>query len=427
MPAEDAAIGGGWSVIPGTEGVRYVYESGGEYDPDGDCDGKSWQTATNNLQAVMSDPVSDSFEIWVAGGTYYPVEVAGITNKANPASLSFIPRAGIKVYGGFAGTERAREKRDLGKIATYNETALCGYNEQKMEYYGRVINITGTHYGGANAAGGMEFDGLTFAYGLSSLGGGAYISGISGEAIIFKNCTFRDNFSNNWAGAVAVTNSEALFEECTIINNACYMEHVTSNPRNGGVSIGGCSIRLDGTGTVTIRNSKITANKATGAGYLPAPADFTGTLELDGVEISGNYSYSYAAGRIFGNDVTINRCTITGNYSYSTTTTFSNNENLRLSGNVTVKNSVIWGNGPREEDQYTTEGGTVNFFNSLVQYAPEGIGTDCLNGENQQANYPGFTKPLEPILAPFAGGDYRLRPNSPLRTAADDGGNIGAY
>jgi hypothetical protein len=85
---------------PGVRAVRQGAPAGG--------DGLSWATAFNDLQPALTAAAADPSvtEIWVAEGTYYTASPGG------PPTASFAI-SNFAVYGGFAGTETAREQRDI--------------------------------------------------------------------------------------------------------------------------------------------------------------------------------------------------------------------------------------------------------------------------------------------------------------------------
>ena len=68
-------------------------------------DGTSWANAYSDLQMALSEPTCT--EIWVAAGTYKPT-------KTTSRTWSFTLEDGVELYGGFKGTETARESRNLG-------------------------------------------------------------------------------------------------------------------------------------------------------------------------------------------------------------------------------------------------------------------------------------------------------------------------
>lgn len=85
-------------------GVWYVSHGGS-----GSQDGRSWGSAFRSLQSALA-VVAEGDEVWVAQGSYYP-------DTTDP-SVSFVMRENTALYGGFNGTETAREQRDIRKYPT---------------------------------------------------------------------------------------------------------------------------------------------------------------------------------------------------------------------------------------------------------------------------------------------------------------------
>ena len=91
--------------------------------------GSTWATASNDLQ-LMIDLSNSGDEVWVAAGTYTPIWTANGYTGTPPFSYtpgtaedrSFVLKSGVKVYGGFAGTESSLAERDF----VANETVLHG-------------------------------------------------------------------------------------------------------------------------------------------------------------------------------------------------------------------------------------------------------------------------------------------------------------
>ncbi|MDR1618233.1 MAG: right-handed parallel beta-helix repeat-containing protein, partial [Treponema sp.] len=102
--------------------------------------GTCWAYATSSLQGVIDafvSPGSGPFdEIWLLEGTYYldPNKDASkdwadaITDRGNEINRSFVLKEGIRIYGGYKGTENARLPYSEGDLAltAARKTILSG-------------------------------------------------------------------------------------------------------------------------------------------------------------------------------------------------------------------------------------------------------------------------------------------------------------
>ena len=100
------------SVIP-ISGQVYVNEA-----VSASGNGRSWATAFKTLNEALS--ACSVTEVWVAKGTYKPTTANG------DRSISFSIPSGVKVYGGFAGTETLLTDRNMALMSTTNKTTLSG-------------------------------------------------------------------------------------------------------------------------------------------------------------------------------------------------------------------------------------------------------------------------------------------------------------
>ena len=83
-------------------------------------DGSSWSTAFKTVQEALN---SCTQQIWVAAGTYKPTAYpAGCTNCSTNRDYTFHLVNGVKMYGGFAGTETLLSQRNY----VTNVTILSG-------------------------------------------------------------------------------------------------------------------------------------------------------------------------------------------------------------------------------------------------------------------------------------------------------------
>jgi predicted outer membrane repeat protein len=230
----------------GANGRVYVTTSGA-----GNMDGSSWA----NAYAGLADPLLAAAqtncqaikEIWVARGTYHPLHRAG--NGTSEHDNSFVMVAGVKIYGGFAGTETSLTERNLAQ----NPSILSGDN-----LYHTVISA-GNMISGTDTA---RLDGFVIRNGKANGSGtitvnSQSISANSGGGIYFANSS--PNIVN-----VAIRGSEATEYGGGIYSN-------NSSPKlinvvvSGNLSASGGGIYLNG-GSPALTNITVSGNRATTSG-----------------------------------------------------------------------------------------------------------------------------------------------------------------
>ncbi len=125
-----------FSVACPAGGILYVDE-----DATGANNGTSWANAFVKLQDALQ--VSGPCQVWVAEGIYYPDE--GIGQTHNSPTATFAITSGVKVFGGFNGTETLLSQQNT----TLNKTILSGDIDQNdLTHSGLVTdtaNINGTN------------------------------------------------------------------------------------------------------------------------------------------------------------------------------------------------------------------------------------------------------------------------------------------
>jgi len=212
----------------------------------GGNDGSSWADAFTDLQNGITLAVS-GIEVWVAEGTYVP----GASRSA-----SFVPKNGVRVYGGFSGGETIRQQRNWflhptilsGEIGAAAATDNC-YHVVRAEASNPTAMLNGLtitrgyanggaiddHGGGVRARGGgvtlanvtlidnyavtgggvmVNLGGTVKAYNSSFVnnqapgfeGGGFYGSTVSALPLTLVNCVFTGNSA--WrGGGIALTDA----------------------------------------------------------------------------------------------------------------------------------------------------------------------------------------------------------------------------
>ena len=174
-------------------------------------DGSSWVDAFSNLQDALGvAAVGD--EIWVAKGTYIPGEFNGDRNA------TFQLKSGVKLFGGFTGTEIARFERD----PVTNVTTLSG--DLNGDDSGFTNNSENCHHvvTGSNTDAFTVLDGFTISGGNAdriapnNRGGGMII--IDGSPTI-SNCKFNENSASTEGGGLYNSGSSPLLTSCTFNKN----------------------------------------------------------------------------------------------------------------------------------------------------------------------------------------------------------------
>lgn len=223
----------------------------------GTASGDSWDNATTLSDALTKAKAKD--QIWLKAGTY----PGGITLQS-----------GIRLYGGFAGTESSIDERAIDSDKAYrmtHQTILSGDVNKDDEVDGvnlifpanqsrddnathvLTLNLAPTQQSGNNNTEPTLVDGITIRGGQADAdgeyGGGIYVTGNNngGGVYIIRRCFFLENYATQ-GGALYVSSTvgntadECLIDRCGFFNNA-------AGQRGTAVNEGG-AIYLAGAGTV---------------------------------------------------------------------------------------------------------------------------------------------------------------------------------
>ncbi len=289
-------------------------------------DGQSWNTAYRTLNFAFADWEAGD-EIWLAHGTYMMPD-SGMRVKN-----------GMKIYGGFKGSETRREQRDWFR----NRTILHsegGQSVLKASNCDSTTRLDGLVLEGATTSALMVSGGeprlfnCHFRNNASEVFGAA-LSAIRVGRMRVEYCVFEDNSSSFEGGAVSILNSTAddkgfgpFFGQCLFVNN--------QSDEGGAIYFFNCA------GVPQIASSVFHGNKAA-------------TL---GGAISIVSSYVYITNSTFS------RNSLTSGPSMGGRTLATNGGHLQ--------NSIIW-NGDEDTSQhiqiYEVEGDTMKFtsLSNLVE------------------------------------------------------------
>ena len=360
--------------------------------------GNKWEVTGNvkSLTAALEDAVAGD-QIWLLG--FEQITSADQLYVA-PAD-GFTVKSGVKLYGGFHGTERTIDERIALDKAPYfaYRSVLSGdisrndvvdpndqiypSNTTRSDNAKHVLslNMMPTEESGNNNTYPTIVNGFTVIGGnATDFGGGIYVSGdnTNGGAYQIEKCFLLNNYAAQGGGAIyvapavakAATDSKVV--DCVVYNNV-------AGVRSGSENLGG-GINIAGAGTIV--NSSIFNN------------------EGGGVLLSSNAKAV---------NLTIARNTVMG-----------------IDGGE-VYNSVIWGNSKVQNPK-------TSVFNSCASDNANVTGTGCISisSESNGANGPMFEAPS--VLTSFD-RDFDWKQNAYPTwswgilegSALIDKGNDGAY
>jgi predicted outer membrane repeat protein len=324
-------------------------------------DGLTWATAFTDLQTALETCTSVEREIWIAKGTYKPSRgMSAFTSE--PRRRAFVLASGIKIYGGFAGTEAYLSERTLSVIGA-NPTILSGdFNgDDVVSGAGTTLSIANnsenayTVVVAVGAAASTVVDGLIISGGnanddirttnvqgslvLHNNGGGMYQIQ---SAVTLNRVIFRYNSANYGGGLYNSTASPTLTNcvfdrNATSLHGAAMVNYLSAAPQLyncifvGGraYGVGGAIYNLD-RGNVSITNSTF----------------FNNTAEPNGAVIYCDFS-----------DITVTNCLAWGNPNTRNFGAFSTSF-------FQVRYSTMEGFNEGDYGSNTNNGNAHNFRNS---------------------------------------------------------------
>ncbi len=320
-----------------------------------------------------------------------------------PDKSGFVLKSGVKLYGGFRGTERTiNERSALGKAPYFTYRSVLSGDISRDDVVDKInyvypengtrsdnathvlsLNMVPTQQSGNNNTYPTVVNGFTVIGGnAADFGGGVYVYGDNnqGGAYQIEKCFLLNNYAAQGGGAIYVTSdvkatsTESRIVDCVVYNNL-------AGQRSGTDNLGG-GIRIDGAGTIV--NSSIFNN------------------EGGGVLLSANAKAV---------NLTIARNTVMG-----------------IDGSGEVYNSVIWGNAKVQNPTSSI------FHNCASDNAKVVEGDNCfaISASSNGTNSPLFDAPS--VFTSFD-RDYNWRQNAYPTWAWDllegsaliDAGNADAY
>ena len=265
--------------------------------------GHNWANPCD-LQYVLSSLATSGDEIWVKAGTYKPT-------TSTDRTIFFIPKNGVAIYGGFAGTETLRMQRDPLTNVTILSGDLNGDDNANISYNepSRADNVF--HVVVVGASGNVGAD--TILAGVTITGGNANFDGFNdhtqrgggmwyGGSPTLNNVIVTDNSSLQWGGGMYAVTSNSNLTDVTFANNAS--------------DIGG-GLYVD-QGSPTLVRVNFTNNKASWAGGGVANYLNSNSISRE-VTFSGNTaSIGGAMANYYNSNLQISESTFYNNHAYYT-------------------------------------------------------------------------------------------------------------
>lgn len=337
-------------------------------------------------------------EVWVASGFYYPTRFQSGTDR----TAAFVIPSGLKLYGGFNGTEATLAERTAPEFfLTAMSGSINGSAQTDNSYNVVVADATSTS---------TLVDGFSIVRGKASgpsasnqhVGAGVRI--INGSAQ-FRRCKFLSNESSFKGAGVYVSGGIPTFTDCLFYDNRC------TNGEGGGFA-------SDSTLNARLVNCEFYGNSAVGnaggALFSGGPGELVNCV-FSGNSTDSDLSYG---GAIYADneaaDITLRNCTISHNFCAG----LGGGVALRNGADATIRNTILWGNTDPIVNNTTNEN-LYNDVNNLSTYVSSFTTLQGLAG----------AAGADPLFADFDGNDNtvgttddncRLQITSPAIDAGDN-------
>jgi hypothetical protein len=317
----------------------------------GTGDGTSWANASNDIQAMINAS-ADGDSVWVAAGAYVPLaDGSGDTSPSNSRYKLFYMRSGIKLFGGFVGTETTFSQRDF----TINKTILSGdIDNNDTNTDSNSISESYTDIQGSNS---YHIMGITNCNTNTTIDGIIFTGG-KGEDVSGYQSVNSGIILHNTGAAIAIEGAGPTIKNCTFIGNDGYF----------GITCHNNSFLSNQTDPVKIINCYYLNNRATYGGGIFSRR---GNTNVDNTVFFNNTSNYGGAIHVFVNMSTGGLCqftntTIVNNYS-------TNGKSVHISnGDVSFINTIIWNATPYNGGNIYKSGGTLTSSYSILQNSGAG-------------------------------------------------------
>jgi hypothetical protein len=360
--------------------------------------GRSWNEAFATLQKALS-VATDNDQIWIAEGTYTPtfeLDTDNDPNTSDPRTATFYvsgDQDGLKIYGGFAGSETSPDQRQPG-----SETVLSGDIDGDGTLSGNSYHVLvfdgGDRIGPDVAA---DVTAATVLDGVTVTGGNANSGSIPDES-----------------GGGLYCDGQGSGNECSPTLTGVTFTGNTANAAGGAIFNDGS---FGGTSSPQITNAVFTGNSTArfgGAIFNSSESDGESSPQITNAIFIGNSARFfggaiYNSGRSGTSRTQITNATFTGN-SASDGGAIFNDGNSGGTSVPQVANTILWGNG---SDEVFNDSATPSLAHTLIEGGLTGISEN--NGSSTTDG--GNNLDADPL---FVDGNTPAGPDGTFGTA-DDG------
>ncbi|MDH7446902.1 InlB B-repeat-containing protein [Aquimarina sp. 2201CG14-23] len=413
---EQCTINSSWSIPVDFTTLRVIGKVFVDVNATGENNGSSWANAFTSLYDALSIITSNE-EVWVAQGTYTP-------DDSDRSNSFLISSSGVKLYGGFIGTETNVSERDFrnnetilsGDFMGNDDTILSFSNTTRADNAYNVVII-------GNATSNISIDGFTIsdghANGTNSEGknGAAIYKRSSALGLTVSNCIIKNNVAFDTAGGIFSIVNRQSFQNNTgfvTVENSVF----TKNLARWGSSIYGYTGSAGSNAVFSISNSLFNGNITQDNGSLLGVAGSAGWFR----DLAGNSSISVTlTNNTYVNNEDIGTGASVNNLNRSTVgigkSTGANNATSNLA------NNIFWGN--------TGVGGVTSVMVHHIIDVPSTMTVSNSIDENNFSGLPSGVTAVnsssnDPLFTDFVNNDFTLQTGSPAIDSGDNGAMVGA-
>jgi hypothetical protein len=409
-----------FTVTTNTSRIVYYVDSRAT----GSRKGTSWTEAFTDLQSALA-AADDICEIRVARGVYRPDGWSDL--YPGDQTSTFELKTGVTLKGGFAGVGSPNpNQRDI----LVHETVLSGdllANDDASIIRGRLVGHASRADNCHHVVTAIDTGSSAVLDGFTIRGGHAFGSGspddfscggalfIDSASPVIRNCLIEGNAAGYYGGGIYCRgNGAPMFIECVLADNWSYW-------RGGGMY-------KDWGSRVHMERCLISGNSTIydGGGIAHHTE---GELTLSNCIFSGNMCTGVDSGRggaiycCFAT-VSLNHCTLTGNFATHGASLACASSNEPGSSHVEISNCILWDRG---DSVWIGDSSAVEAVYSDVQGGWNGRGNlDVAPQFVNAGRWDDKSTPNEPADDAWFDGDYRLAWSSSCIDAGDPNESLAA-